>query len=558
MFTSAKSSPSQRALPTIDLPMTQEKADAETVENRTTAEQNAPPLEPKTDGGALLMRTKDDDRSIWQTAQRHKLAVFIGLTTSFCASLDGYQINLNGGIIANDGFVQQFADSETGIIAGKYISAWSGIQSAGQTVGQILLQYVTEGLGRKPAFIIIWVVLVASIFTETFASSWDHWLVAKLLSGMGVGMLQSTMPLYLSEIAPTQLKGFFINAYSFWFVLGQLFASVALERLGGVDPMNYKTPIYTQWPMVGLIGIVFFLLPESPWWLASKGKFNEAAKVLHICNGHIEGYDVDEHIEVMSATIVTERQIAEQNKEIGKWAVFKGRNLLRFIISAWPKIAQQFVGLAVFNTNAVYFFQNAGNENPFLVTVILSCVQLISMILTATLTDKLGRRPLTVYPYGVTVISVLCLGIIGCFDYTAKETSSLLVFFACLATFSTTGASAIGYAYTAEIPQQRLRARTAGWALALSNAIGIMFSFCTPLMINGSATHWGVKTGFFFAGTGAVAVVIAWFILPEVTRRTPGEIDELFEKRVNLRKFDKYVTEVQIHSDEVHGEKGTA
>jgi SP family general alpha glucoside:H+ symporter-like MFS transporter len=55
-----------------------------------------------------------------------------------------------------------------------------------------------------------------SIFAETFASRWDHWLVAKLLSGMGVGMLQCTVPLYLSEIAPTQLKGFFINAYSLY------------------------------------------------------------------------------------------------------------------------------------------------------------------------------------------------------------------------------------------------------------------------------------------------------------------------------------------------------
>jgi MFS family permease len=150
------------------------------------------------------------------------------------------------------------------------------------------------------------------------------------------------------------------------------------------------------------------------------------------------------------------------------------------------------------------------------VTLILSSVQLISMIATATLTDQVGRRPLTVYPYAVTVVSVLCLGIIGCFDYTAKATSSLLVsrvafstilgdfelivnykiFFACLATFSTTGASAIGYAYATEIPQQRLRARTAGWSLAVSNMIAIMFSFCTPLMINGSVTHWGVKTGF--------------------------------------------------------------
>lgn len=49
------------------------------------------------------------------------------------------------------------------------------------------------------------------------------------------------------------------------------------------------------------------------------------------------------------------------------------------------------------------------------------------MIFTATLTDKVGRRPLTVYPYAVTVVSVLCLGIIGCFDYTSKTLGSLLV-----------------------------------------------------------------------------------------------------------------------------------
>lgn len=71
--------------------------------------------------------------------------------------------------------------------------------------------------------------------------------------------------------------------------------------------------------------------------------------------------------------------------------------------------------------------QAAGNKNPFLVTVILSCCQILSMILTATLTDYVGRRPLTVYPYGVTVLSLLSLGIVGCFDYEKKSLSSLLV-----------------------------------------------------------------------------------------------------------------------------------
>jgi MFS transporter, SP family, general alpha glucoside:H+ symporter len=53
-----------------------------------------------------------------------------------------------------------------------------------------------------------------SIFAESFATRWDHWLVAKLLSGMGVGMLQATLPFYISEISPTQLRGFLINAYT--------------------------------------------------------------------------------------------------------------------------------------------------------------------------------------------------------------------------------------------------------------------------------------------------------------------------------------------------------
>ena len=78
-------------------------------------------------------------------------------------------------------------------------------------------------------------------------------------------MLQSTLPVYLAEISPVQLRGFFINAYTLyvpskvasivtikllqlcsWFVLGQLFASVALNELQRVNPYNFRTAIYTQ------------------------------------------------------------------------------------------------------------------------------------------------------------------------------------------------------------------------------------------------------------------------------------------------------------------------
>jgi len=57
----------------------------------------------------------------------------------------------------------------------------------------------------------------------------------------------------------------------------------------------------------------------------------------------------------MTATIEEERYIAKRESQEGIWAIFKGQNLIRFFIAAWPKITQQLVGLSVFNTYATYF-----------------------------------------------------------------------------------------------------------------------------------------------------------------------------------------------------------
>lgn len=48
--------------------------------------------------------------------------------------------------------------------------------------------------------------------------------------------------------------------------------------------------------MIGVIGIVFVLLPETPWWLVSQGKMDKARKSLEICNGDIKDYDCDEQL----------------------------------------------------------------------------------------------------------------------------------------------------------------------------------------------------------------------------------------------------------------------
>ena len=62
------------------------------------------------------------------------------------------EISLNAGIVSNKGFIRQFATVGTTIIMGKYVSAWGGIQSAGQTIGQIVRVLGISALLRKQLF----------------------------------------------------------------------------------------------------------------------------------------------------------------------------------------------------------------------------------------------------------------------------------------------------------------------------------------------------------------------------------------------------------------------
>ncbi|RSH89198.1 hypothetical protein EHS25_002310 [Saitozyma podzolica] len=504
-------------------------------------------------GQPVLMKSSLDRMTVWQAAAAYKKTTLLCMAAAFSASLDGYQINLNGSIVANKGFIATMTSPGQAAINGPYVSAWGGIQSTGQFIGQMIFPTFTDKFGRKIALYAIWLICALSVVIESVTKNWWTWLIAKLFAGIGVGSLQATLPVYISEHSPTQLRGFLINAYTFWFVVGQLMAPVALNELNATHPYDFKTAIYTQWAMIGITIIIYVFLPESPWWLVSKSKLEQAEKVLVKYNGHVADYDVHEEIGIMVATVEQEERVREATKTKDILAIFRGTNGWRLLIALWPKLMQQFVGLSVFNSYSTYFFQLAGNKQPFQVTVILACVQLISCIIFATCTDAFGRRPLTIYPYCVCTVAVLGLGIVGCFDYTSYALGSLLIFFACVAIFTCTGASAIGYAYLAEIPQQHLRARTSGWGLAITNLFGIMFSFTVPLMLKGAGNGgpvWGVKTGFFFAGTGLVVCVIGWFIIPEVAQRTPAEINELFEKKVSPRKFKGYLTDVQMTLEE--------
>lgn len=132
--------------------------------------------------------------------------------------------------------------------------------------------------------------------------------------------------MYISELAPTQLKGALVNCYTLLFVVGQLMSAVALFELNAKNPLNFRDAIFTQWGMIGGLAIIFFLLPESPWWLVQVGRPEQAQKVLEKYNGGVPGYDAAQQVRIMVATVEEESRQNVEKDNIGTFAILKGTN----------------------------------------------------------------------------------------------------------------------------------------------------------------------------------------------------------------------------------------
>lgn len=276
-----------------------------------------------------------------------------------------------------------------------------------------------------------WLILACSVLAESLARRWEVWLVAKLLAGIGVGCLQSTIPTYVTEVAPVRIRGALLMCYSLWLAIGLFMAPVALEVLSHSDPYDFLTPIYTQWSQIGLMILVYLVIPESPVWCVSKGKHDQAKKALRYLNHGVQDYDVDQQLQLISLSLDHERTVAAEQRREKWYAIFQGIDGLRTLISLWTLMSQQFIGLTLFGTYASYFFQQTGISNPFKITCITSGINVAAGLVLVFTADRLGRRRLSCNGTTLSWLSTVVIGILGVVP-KVHATSYIMVLFAVL------------------------------------------------------------------------------------------------------------------------------
>src|SRR5919108_96193 len=165
---------------------------------------------------------------------------------------------------------------------------------AGSLVGSVVFGRLADHIGRKRIF--VGAILWYASFTAATALAWGPWSVSafRFLAGIGLGGLLVVDPSMLSEYLPPQNRGRFLVFLDFFWPVGLLLATglswLFLDQVGGDWGWRYLF-LAASFPAF-LAFFVRLSLPESPYYLARRGRLDEAAEVLESITG--QEVDADE------------------------------------------------------------------------------------------------------------------------------------------------------------------------------------------------------------------------------------------------------------------------
>lgn len=355
----------------------------------------------------------------------------------------------------------------------------------GTVVGALFGGIPTNKLGRKKTLIWIGVFYFVSAIGSALANDPYTFAFFRFLGGLGVGASTIAAPAYVSEIAPAKDRGRLVGLYQFNIVLGILIAFLSNYLLRSVGENAWRWMMGVE-AIPALIYIVFVLgVPESPRWLISKFRIEEAKKVMGIIN---PGTDIDKLI----SEIKTENSVVDKDEHIYT-KKYRFPLILAFLIAFF----NQFSGINAFLYYAPRIFQEAGlgESTALLSSIGIGVVNLVFTLIGIFLIDRLGRKVLM---YIGSVGYIISLGLVSAAFFLGWQGMAVPVFLFFFIASHAIGQGAVIWVFISEIFPNHLRA--SGQAF-------------------GSSTHWVLAAiipsliPFLFSTIGAGAVFLIFTLM---------------------------------------------
>ncbi|KXJ88807.1 putative maltose permease [Microdochium bolleyi] len=492
--------------------------------------------------------SNEEERSIgkWAAIRQNPWAFLWCLYGVWTIMLVSFEGQAAGIVVGIPQFRKDFGTLYNGdyVLDTNWQAAFQGGPGASQFFGAIGAGQVADWIGRRNTIAAALVVSFAAITVEVIATTNEVFFGGKFLNGFAIGILQSVGGSYIGEIVPLALRGLTTCLIALAFTLGPFIVALIVNFHGNTgDAWSYRAIFCSQYGFAAIAAAFVFFMPESPWWLVSKGRDEKALKSLQRL-----GYSsTDGSAAKRLANIkVTLEEVKKETDGATYAECFRASNLRRTIISITPLVAQQFTGIVFAASYSTYYAQLAGYsvDDSFKLQIVQQVLSMIGNIISWQLIDKSGRRTLTLYgTIGLTAILWVMGGLaVGGTAPMLKGAVAMILIY-CWLYNVTIGASA--YVCLAETATSRLRVKTFAIGVAVNSLFGIFWSFVLPYLFNPDRGNLGGKLGFVFGALCFPTIAFIWWYQPETRLRSYEELDELFMNKVPARRFSEYVTESQ-------------
>ncbi len=419
-----------------------------------------------------------------------------------------------------------------------YTAGWHGFTASsallGCVIGGAISGFMASRLGRKRSLIaaalMFFVSAVGSWWPESGILPYGQpsmtllvvFNLYRVLGGIGVGLASAVCPMYIAEISPARIRGTLVSCNQFAIIFGMLvvyFVNYLIRtNLGETSEAIQAAMVEIGWRRMflseavpaGSFCLLILLVPETPRFLALKGKDQKAFSVLSRINGAAEARTILDEIK---------STVHEQREKIFTYGVAV------IVIGVLLSFFQQAVGINVVLYYAPRIFENMGasGDASMLQTVVMGIVNIIFTVVAIFTVDKWGRKPLLIVGSIGMMVGMAALATLAFSD--AIGLAALIFIIIYTASFMMSWGP-ICWVLISEIFPNTIRSQAVAIAVAAQWIANFLVSATFP-----SLCDWSVGgTYCIYALMSLLSALFVWKYVPETKGRTLEEMSQLWKR----------------------------
>lgn len=423
------------------------------------------------------------------------------------AILFGYHLGVVNGAL-------EYLSKDLGISSNAVLQGWVVSTSlAGATVGSFTGGSMADKFGRTRTFQLDAIPLAVGAFLCATATSVQTMIVGRLLAGIGIGISSAIVPLYISEISPTEIRGALGSVNQLFICIGILAALVAGLPLAG-NPLWWRTMFGIAIVPSVLMALGMAFSPESPRWLLQQGKISEAEKSIKTLFGK------ERVAEVMHNLTASGPGSSEQ--EAGWFDLFSSRYRKVVSVGAALFLFQQLAGINAVVYYSTSVFRSAGIASDVAASALVGAANVVGTAIASSLMDRQGRKSLLITSFSGMAASMLLLSLSFTWTVLAPYSGTLAVLGTVLYVLSfSLGAGPVPALLLPEIFASRIRAK----AVALSLGMHWVSNFVIGLYFLSVVTKFGISR--VYLGFASVCLLAVLYIAGNVVETKGRSLEEI-------------------------------